>query len=71
MIKSGEYGGQNMDASMACHLFLEMPSRVALGIIEIQILFAMSYVTPLLSVRAGQENHHVVENVYRCERRAL
>jgi hypothetical protein len=44
---------------------------VALGIVEMQMQFAMTHMTPLLSVPAGQRNEHIVDKVYRCERCSL
>jgi hypothetical protein len=41
---------------MADHLFLDMPSSVALGIVKMQMQLVMAHMTPLLSVPAGQRN---------------
>jgi hypothetical protein len=56
---------------MAGHVFLDMPSSVALGIVEMQIHHATGDATALLSVPSDQENNHVVDKVCGCERRVL
>jgi hypothetical protein len=44
----------NTDAPMAVHLFLDMLSSVALGIVEMQMQFATGDVPPMLSATVGQ-----------------
>jgi hypothetical protein len=56
---------------MVRYLFLDMPSSVALGIVEMQMQFATGSITPLLSVPAGQANTQVVGKVSRGEGYAL
>jgi hypothetical protein len=53
---------------MADHIFSDMPSSVALEIVEMQIQFATSDVPPLLSMPIDQWNNHVVSKV--CHRSA-
>jgi hypothetical protein len=61
----------NPNAPMAGRPFMDMPSSVALGIVEMFIQFVTGYVTPLPGVPAGQGNGHVADTESRCERRAL
>jgi hypothetical protein len=56
---------------MAGHVFLDMPSSVVLGIVEMQIHHAAGDVTALLSVPSDQANNHIVDKVRGCERRVL
>jgi hypothetical protein len=60
-----------MHTPIAAHLFVDMPSGLALGLFEMQLQFATVYVTPLHPVPAREGNNHVVDKVYQCERHAL
>jgi hypothetical protein len=53
----------NTDTAMVDHLFFDMPSSVALEIVEIQMQSATGDVRQFLSVPAGQGNDHVVDKV--------
>jgi hypothetical protein len=56
---------------MAGHLFLDMPSSVAVGIVEMQMQFATGDIPPLLNLPVGQWNNRVVDKGCRCERCTL
>jgi hypothetical protein len=47
------------------------PKGVALGIVEIQMLFGTGDVKPLLSMLSGQGPNQAVDKICRRERRAL
>jgi hypothetical protein len=66
MVKPGEYGVGNANAPMAGHLFLDMPSCVALGIVKMQKQSATCDVSPLLGVSSGQRNSHFAEKLCGC-----
>jgi hypothetical protein len=54
MAKSGEYGGRDTNAPISGHLFLDMPSSVALGIVEMRMQLATADIFQLLSMPVNQ-----------------
>jgi hypothetical protein len=52
---------------MAGHLFVDMPSSVALGIVKMQTRLATADILQLLSMPVRQEENHVIDEVYCCE----
>jgi hypothetical protein len=52
---------------MAGHLFLDIPSSVAFGIVEIQMQIAAADILQLLSMPVRQWKNHVIGEVCRCE----
>jgi hypothetical protein len=53
-------GVGNTNVPVASHLFLDIPSRVALGIVEMRMQLATADVTKLLSMPVSQlkESHY-------------
>jgi hypothetical protein len=56
-----------MDAPMAGHLFLDMPSSGALGIVEMQMQLATADITQLLTMPVVQGKNHIIDQVCRDE----
>jgi hypothetical protein len=56
---------------MTGHPFLDMPSSMVLGIVEIQMQLATADIPQLLGMRVSQWKCHVIDEVSRCERCVL
>jgi hypothetical protein len=52
---------------MAGHLLLDLPSSIALGIVEMQMQLATLDIPKLLSMVISEWKNHVLDEVYRCE----
>jgi hypothetical protein len=60
-------GVGNTDVPMADHLFLDVPSSAALGIVEIQMQLATADIIHLLSMPVSQSKNHAMNEVCCCE----
>jgi hypothetical protein len=52
---------------MAGHLFLDMPSSMALGVVEIQMQLVTADIFQSLSLPVSQWKNHVTGEAYLCK----